>query len=838
MNSRGQTASVTDNAGTTTYNYDFFGNLTQLTKSYEPNATVTMGYDIRGRKTSMNDPDMGAWSYGYDVLGQLLWQKDAKAKTISMTYDLLGRMQTRVVPSGGGTMTSTWTYDIATNGKGMPHSISNPIASEYYTYDSLSRPSSVTATIGGVAHTTSYTYDAYGRPLTLTYPVTGFALRHCYDAVGFLVRVENATNASACSSSLPAYWIANAFDANNRLTKETFGNGLVSERAYDPDTDDLQFIKTGATNPTSVQNSTYGFDAVDNLTARSWSDGNAVQSETFGYDNLNRLTSVTGPAPKTYSYDPNGNITFKTGVGNYYYSTNGVRPHAVTSTVLNGVTTSYDYDANGNMFVRAGKLISYTSFNKPTFISSASGVASLNYDANFNRVTKTAPGGTTTYVGKLYEKTVSGTITTQKHYIYAGNNLVGAYNTVSNGTNNTQYFHTDYLGSVEVITDQSGNVSQRLSYDAFGKRRNANGTDATSITAQTTRGYTRHEHDDEAGLINMNAREYDPLLGRFTAADTVVGATTRSQEFNRYSYVNNNPLSAVDPSGHFSLGRSLTRVLNRVSEIKYVGNLLSISLITGTQFGYAYGASTGDWQTVFRAHATGTVIAFSYGAGGSLYAADLSLPSFLAGSYGLGYTSGYSIARINGASASEARAAGRSGGSASVRMQLYFIGWDAMRDVVNADAVAGGNTSQCPFGPCTAGTKESTLGYDPVTGEPIPQPSLTGAANQGMGSETQAAAGHPELRGPHDYDVIPGADVGVEAVSKVHDFDLSWTYENGLYAPSIGHWYSGTVNDLRNVYSLATMLPAAAYTVEAFGGLYLDLNNDINMLGNGSINEK
>jgi hypothetical protein len=60
-------------------------------------------------------------------------------------------------------------------------------------------------------------------------------------------------------------------------------------------------------------------------------------------------------------------------VGNYNYPTTGIRPHAVTSTVLGTTTTSYAYDANGNMTTRAGRTITYSSFNKPTSIGGASG---------------------------------------------------------------------------------------------------------------------------------------------------------------------------------------------------------------------------------------------------------------------------------------------------------------------------------------------------------------------------------------------------------------------------------------------------------------------------------
>jgi hypothetical protein len=85
-------------------------------------------------------------------------------------------------------------------------------------------------------------------------------------------------------------------------------------------------------------------------------------------------------------------------------------------------------------------------------------------------------------------------------FLTVGNVMVGVRSTIG-GTATTSYFHTDHLGSISVITDQSGNVLERLSYDAWGKRRFANGADVPSgsITSQTTRGFTNREELSVSG---------------------------------------------------------------------------------------------------------------------------------------------------------------------------------------------------------------------------------------------------------------------------------------------------------------------------------------------------
>ena len=129
-----------------------------------------------------------------------------------------------------------------------------------------------------------------------------------------------------------------------------------------------------------------------------------------------------------------------------------------------------------------------------------------------------------------------------------------AERTNTSSTVNLMYFTLDHLGSISVITDAVGAILERDSYDAWGKRRNLDGTPDTScsIASSTTRGFTGQEMMASTCLINFNARIYDPSLGRFMSADPVVQNQFNLQVLNRYSYTNNNPLSLTDPTGNCS----------------------------------------------------------------------------------------------------------------------------------------------------------------------------------------------------------------------------------------------------------------------------------------------
>jgi RHS repeat-associated protein len=188
--------------------------------------------------------------------------------------------------------------------------------------------------------------------------------------------------------------------------------------------------------------------------------------------------------------------------------------------------------------------------------------------------------GTTWYLngedslGLAYEKEVkAGGITEHKHYLSAGgmvfalqvtrtgNLAVGSNASVpgSTQTSSLSYFHHDHLGSIAAITDETGKVVERLAYDPWGKRRYADGAADTtdSLTGKRTdRGYTEHEHLDEMGIIHMNGRVYDPLIGRMMSADSSIPDPYGLQSFNRYGYVYNNPLKLFDPTGFEPWGTS------------------------------------------------------------------------------------------------------------------------------------------------------------------------------------------------------------------------------------------------------------------------------------------
>ncbi len=264
---------------------------------------------------------------------------------------------------------------------------------------------------------------------------------------------------------------------------------------------------------------------------------------------------------KSFNYGLIGNLTGKSDVGTYIYPAAGQPfPHAVSSISGSVINTTFSYDANGNMTGGNGLTVTYASFNKPASITRGSAMIVFLHDPEHQRFKQISSAGETLYLaesGVMAEKlTGSGGVIQWTNYLVVGGDTVGMRVERSDATIYTRYFHKDHLGSIATITDETGAVTERLSYDAWGKRRFPNGQDdpTGSIASQTTRGFTGHEELADVGLVHMNGRVYDPLIGRFGTPDPTTENPFSTQGWNRYSYVGNSPVNFADPSGYCFMG--------------------------------------------------------------------------------------------------------------------------------------------------------------------------------------------------------------------------------------------------------------------------------------------
>lgn len=558
----------------TRFEYGPFGETTRMTA---PDTTAqVMEYDLLGRRTKLTDPSSGVTTTTYNAFGEVLTETDAENRTTTYTYDKLGRVKTAVSPDG--TLTNVW--DTKPQGVGKLARATSPDGTVTdYTYTDVSQADTVKTTIDGTGYEIDYDYDNLGRPSQVKYPVipgasTRLTVANTYNASGYLSQVRNAASGGT------VYWTANTRALDGQLTRETYGNGVVTDRAYDPQTGLLGSVK--ATGPGTVgvlSNIVYSYD--DNRNVDERRDGVHKRLEEFGYDSLNRLTDWgTMPAPgpgyaafdANYSYDKMGNLTSESfqlrgqpaATTTYAYGQNGAPKHAVSG--RNGA--AFQYNDAGEQIGGGGRTITYTTAGLPKTLQWGQGQhTTYRYDASGARVRKQSTGNVNVItIGGLYERRdPAGTDSVDIHNLHnivIEGRVVAQVNKVQatrtgpvQSPDPVAYLNTDQQGSTVLTTNVAGRETDEgwlrdLFYDPFGRRL---GTDHQPLGNQRRggpyQGYTGHAHDDEYGLINMKGRMYDPETRHFINPDTIIENRLTSQSHNRYAYVRNNPVTFTDPTG-------------------------------------------------------------------------------------------------------------------------------------------------------------------------------------------------------------------------------------------------------------------------------------------------
>lgn len=478
-----------------------------------------MEYDLLGRRTKLIDPNAGTILCSYDGWGNLKKQTDARGQAEEYIYENSGRLQTYK----RGTESFSYVYD-PTYKNQVKSVIYGGVKTEYG-YGTYGRLSSKTETVDSKSFKFSYTYNDKGQLETMTYP-NSKSIKYEY--------VNGDLYKMIWLSSNTTVWQKGNENAKGQLLSSTLGNSIQESYVYN-----------AVGMPTSIQakkgsstllNISYpSIDTHQNIRERK--DLYKSLSESFTYDDMNRLTTGV-------TYSANGNITSKVNVGSYQYDSN--HPHAVKSVNFNGAAE----------FNNSDLLVTYNSVRMPIQLTEGNKVYTLTYNGENTRIKSLYKENNssvfTKYYSGPYEEIQKGSITQKNYYIYAGGQIAAVY-TEGSSDAGMYYFHNDHLGSPWLITNASGNEVQRLNFDAWGRRRDAsNWSNYVNLpTFKFDRGFTGHEHLDMFGLINMNARLYDPLLGRFLSPDPIVQAPEFTQSFNGYTYALNNPLAYTDPNGEF-----------------------------------------------------------------------------------------------------------------------------------------------------------------------------------------------------------------------------------------------------------------------------------------------
>ena len=534
--------------------YDAAGRLKEIQAGYR----TELNYNNRGLKTRQDDDVFGRTDYEYDDLGRQTSIVDAAGNTILYRYDALNRLTRKITATGE----TVFTYDDpgVANSLGRLTRVESPDAVIEMTYDVVGNVIATRTQLTGLQRTFIRTieYDAANRPIRITLP-DGSLMERDYDAAGNLSEILLDGRLIASFSG---------YTASGRFTTRVIGaesaNQITTTYTYDV-RDLLRTLTTTHADGTLLQHLTYTYDQVGNVLSVGDQRQDTVidgvdtdASQSFVYDAISQLTQATGVyGLLDFGYDGFGNITSLGGnQTNRAFRYDGPR-------LVSGDGFTAAYDAVGNMVARhldgTDMDLAYDENNRLVAIHKDGRLLSrFGYDHTGVRVRKEAYRAdgsqvTTWYVGRDLEIRRDSLQDHEKQTLHIqgpdDRKIVSITRRGDGSSDDWWYYHDNHLGSTSLITDQEGVVTARINYLPYGQVDYAHSTGDLSVTHL----YTGQELDDESGLIYYGARYYDPAIGRFLTPDTIVPDGGNLLGYNRYAYVQNNPIRYTDPSGHFGV---------------------------------------------------------------------------------------------------------------------------------------------------------------------------------------------------------------------------------------------------------------------------------------------
>lgn len=559
----GRTTAESDGLGnTTTYHYDALGRLGLVV---DPMGFGTKyAYDAVGNMLFVTDAQRRTTHYIYDAADRVIEAKRPDGVSVLTTYDQAGRI---IAETNGRNQTTGYRYDNRNRQVEIIHPSGDNVR---FTYDAMGRRTSMTDRNGTTryhynligwleesidpwGHQVRYTYDAAGSRtrMNLHYGGADFTWTYGYDDAG------RVTSLQAPGVPRPDSFV---YDRAGRMERLTYANGDTVDLAYDLAGELTAIASLNSAAETLLQY-TYHYDQAGRRTniTRSVS-GEPEENLAYTYDAGGRLTS-SGPegsmANREYYYDLAGNrhtMTVndggETGVYTYVYDpVNRLLEEFGPEPGGGRYQKSQTYDGEGSLtrVEKDGKEVTlyyYDEESRLVQVTNPSGqMTRYTYNGDGRRISMTEARGKTFFIYDgtevLAEADATGTIKIAYSRL-PGGQLVSQWQ-----GGKTFWYHLDGLGSTIAMTDESGQIRNRYGYDEYG-----NPTDKTSEQVFNRFTFTGQAWDASVGLYHYKARYYNPQAGRFLTQDTYKGDAWEPWTQNLYTYVGNNPVNYVDPTGH------------------------------------------------------------------------------------------------------------------------------------------------------------------------------------------------------------------------------------------------------------------------------------------------
>jgi RHS repeat-associated protein len=527
------TESVSGAEVTTRYRTGLFGELLAYEDGTGEVAAYT--YDLAGNRLRIDHRDAGSRRLWYDAGKTVVRTLDPRGNDVGAEYDALGRLVRLTL---GGVETETYAYDdTAASGWGRLTEASYAGGAQRFRYNARGQIEEHEFEFDGqpAPLTITYGYDGLGKQTAVTYP-DGTAVSYEYYRNGML-------------RAIPGFVDLAEYDARNLPTKTTFANGVVTEVSYTAGPGRVKTQRTTGPGGELYEDRSYSFDLMQRVRSSADTAPGAQHALEYEFDDLAQLTrvsgtDVSGTYANTYAYANARNLARLDEAGVTLDHGDPLRPDRLTAVDPGGAAPfAVPYDANGNIVGLPGRTFSYDFKNQLEEAVLADGTTvAYAYDHAGRRIRKSVTSAGTTidtlFLGSMLELRDGQTAI----FVMAGKARIAL---VAGGT--TRFIHADPLGSATFFTDETGLKIAQVAYHPFGNVR----LEAGSPPGRT---FALHEYDAHAGLYFMGRRCYAPEVGRFITPDPLYlyrpeRAADRPEALWLYTYVANDPVDNVDPTG-------------------------------------------------------------------------------------------------------------------------------------------------------------------------------------------------------------------------------------------------------------------------------------------------
>jgi len=528
-----------------TTNYTYNGR-NQITSTNQAGQVRSFEYDGHSRLWRRTTPEQGQTTYTYFPDDTAQTVTDARGATSTFAYNNrhLPTSITYGVPSGvAATPNVSFGYDEVGNRTSM----TDGLGSVAYHYDQLSRMDWEERTFSGLGtYRLSYAYNLSGELTSLTNP-WGVQVGYNYDKTGRVAAVTGAGYAGVSS-----YINSLGYRAFGGVKQITYGNTKQLSVQYD---NRLRMTRWDVQNVLGYQYSySYFNENTGRVTFASQLYDHTLD-RSYDYDQVGRMwgahsgrearwhtgqesySGADGPYAQNQAYDVWGNTVQRNGWGGW----NSSETVSYTNNRRNDLT----YDAAGNVIFDGSTLTYDATGQQASAYYSGNWDIHHSYDGDRLRSKKVENGVTTYYLrssvlGGQTVAELNGSGVWMRGYVYLGNQLLAIQQNLS-----VQWTHQDPVTKSQRLTDGVGNVVSTVELDPWGGE-----TYRSSNQALQPHRFTTYERDYN-GRDEAQMRQHHGWFRRFDQPDPYSGSYDLSdpQSFNRYSYVQNDPVNFIDPSG-------------------------------------------------------------------------------------------------------------------------------------------------------------------------------------------------------------------------------------------------------------------------------------------------